>query len=106
MLRRRDKGRRYDFADLAVALPCTVGIAIACLYLVLLPVKPSLFGSRDFTVYWATGQQLVQHANPYDGDALARLEHGAGFHGAVLFMRNPPWGLLLAMPLGLGGGRR
>ena len=57
--------------------------------------------SRDFVSYWATGQQLVRHANPYDRDAVAALEHSAGLTvKAVLIMRNPPWALPLAYPLG------
>ena len=61
----------------------------------------SLAGSRDFVSYWATGHQLVQHANPYDRDAISALEHAAGLDvRAVLIMRNPPWALPLAYPLG------
>jgi len=56
----------FDSAHVAVAVASALAIAFACLYLALLPVRPDLFGSRDFTVYWATGQQLVRHANPYD----------------------------------------
>jgi hypothetical protein len=69
-----------------------------------MPFNPHLAGSRDFLVYWSTGQQLVHHANPYDWNALHSLEHSAGFTGdasAVAHMRNPPWMLPLVLPLGL-----
>ena len=63
----------------------------------------NIAGGRDFVVYWATGQQLIHHANPYNKDAMMRIERSAGLpaqDGAML-MRNPPWDLPLALPLGL-----
>lgn len=90
-----------DFADLAVGLACGVAIAATALFLGVLPLNRHLTGSRDFVVYWATGQQLVHHANPYDGAAMGLIEHAAGFTGkGSYFMRNPPWSLPLAWPLG------
>jgi hypothetical protein len=63
-------------------------------------------GSRDFVAYWATGQQLVHHANPYDREAMTRIERAAGLSvDGVLLMRNPPWALPLAFPLGFLGLR-
>lgn len=64
-------------------------------------------GERDFVVYWATGKQLVHHANPYDGQALRDLEQAAGYpaHIGALYMRNPPASLLLVYPLGWLGLR-
>ncbi|MGB0122911.1 MAG: hypothetical protein WBP63_05720, partial [Silvibacterium sp.] len=38
---------------------------------------------RDFLSYWTAGQQLIHRANPYDADAVARLESAAGFHGPL-----------------------
>ena len=35
-------------------------------------------GTRDYIVYWATAQQLAHHVNPYDADAITRLERSAG----------------------------
>ena len=62
---------------------------------------------RDFLSYWTAGQQLIHRANPYDADAVARLESVAGFHGPLrsLTMLNPPTALPLALPLGLVGSR-
>jgi hypothetical protein len=71
------------------------------------PLAGKTSGARDFVVYWATGQQLVHHANPYDRDAMMRIERSAGLaagYGA-LFMRNPPWALPLSLPLGFVGLR-
>ena len=59
-------------------------------------------GSRDFVEYWAAGQQLAHHANPYDSDAILKLERSAGFPSGIptLVMGNPPSALLLVLPLG------
>jgi hypothetical protein len=64
-------------------------------------------GTRDFVSYWAAGQQLVHHANPYDADAILRIERSVGFPRelSALIMRNPPSALLLALPLGFFGPR-
>jgi len=59
-------------------------------------------GTRDFVIYWAAGQQLVHHANPYDRDTVLGLEQSAGFPSGdpTLIVRNPPSALLFAVPLG------
>jgi len=63
-------------------------------------------GNKDFTSYWAAGQLLARHSNPYDVNAVLRLEKSAGFHEEKpLIMRNPPYALPLALPLGLVGPR-
>lgn len=62
--------------------------------------------NRDFVCYWAAGQQLVHHGNPYDGAAILRLQRSAGFtDNRPFFMRNPPSAFFLALPLGLVGVR-
>ena len=97
---------RLDFAGMATALAFALAIAFTSLFLAVLPLIHHLAVSRDFVVYWATGQQLVHHGNPYDPAAMSRIEHGTGFDGkGVYFMRNPPWALPLALPLGLLSAR-
>jgi hypothetical protein len=62
--------------------------------------------NRDFVCYWAAGQQLVHHGNPYDGAAILHLQRSAGFtDNRPFFMRNPPSAFFLALPLGLAGVR-
>lgn len=97
----------YDIAELSIALVSGLTLAITALFLCVAPLTGQIAGARDFVVYWATGQQLVHHANPYDVDAMMRIERGAGLPTGygVLFMRNPPWALPLALPLGLLGVR-
>ena len=51
-------------------------------------------GKRDFVEYWAAGQQLAHHANPYDRDALLRVERTADFPNGEPVMIMPerrPW---------------
>jgi hypothetical protein len=101
-------GRRIgDVAELSIALVSGLALALTTLFICVVPLTGKTSGARDFVVYWATGQQLVHHANPYDGEAMMRIEQSAGLaagYGA-LFMRNPPWGLVLALPLGFVGLR-
>jgi hypothetical protein len=89
-------------APLPFVTVCALGAGfIAGLYcsLLLSPLAP---GTRDFIIFWATGQQLVHHDNPYDREAMSRVERAAGLPLAykVGFMRNPPWTLPLVYPLG------
>lgn len=98
--------RRRGPAELSIALVAGLGLAATALFLCAVPLAGHLAGSRDFISYWATGQQLVHHANPYDRQAVAQIEHAQGLDTrAVLIMRNPPWALPLAWPLGFLSAR-
>lgn len=97
-----------DFADVAIVTACALAILSTALFLAVMPLDRHLAGARDFVIYWATGQQLAHHGNPYDPVVMRALEHGAGFSGKaslVNYMRNPPWGLPLALPLGFFSAR-
>jgi hypothetical protein len=95
-----------DFAQLAIATVAGLALAVTILYIFAVPVAGKLSANRDFLSYWATGRQLVHHGNPYDRDAIWALEHAAGLDPrTVLIMRNPPWALPLAYPLGFLGLR-
>ena len=92
----------HDFAQLAIASVAGLALAFTILYIFAVPVAGKLSANRDFLSYWATGRQLVLHRNPYDRDAIWAIEHAAGLDPrTVLIMRNPPWALPLAYPLGL-----
>jgi hypothetical protein len=98
------QGRR-DLAEFLIALVAGLALTLTALFLGV-QAAGSQAGSRDFVSYWATGRQLVRHANPYDRDAISALEHAQGLDArAVLIMRNPPWALPLAYPLGFLGLR-
>jgi uncharacterized membrane protein (UPF0127 family) len=94
----------------AIAEFLVVGICTATFALTIVGICASVMGSdaagtRDFVEYWASGHQLAHHANPYDRDALLRLERSVGYPSGtpVLIMWNPPPGLLLVLPLGFLG---
>ncbi len=95
-----------DFAQVAIATVAGLALTVTILYIFAVPVAGKLAASRDFLSYWATGLQLVHHHNPYDRDAIWAIEHSAGLDPrTVLIMRNPPWALPIAYPLGLLGLR-
>jgi hypothetical protein len=95
-----------DIAELLMASVIGLMLVYTVLFLCVMPLT-DMSGKRDFVVYWATGQQLVHHANPYDQDAVMRIERSAGLpvEAGALYMRNLPWSLPLALPLGLIGLR-
>jgi hypothetical protein len=90
-----------DFSVLFIAIACALAVIFTVLFLAFLPFSRETVARRDFIVYWATGQQLVRHGNPYDAAAISQIETTAGFQGgASYYMRNTPWALPLAWPLG------
>ena len=92
---------RADYAEFSIATAGGLAFAFIILFFFAVPMVGKLSASRDFISYWATGQQLVHHGNPYDRDAVAALQHSEGLNVlAVLIMRNPPWALPIAYPLG------
>lgn len=91
---------RFNFAWVLLGIACGLAAATAFVYFVQIPLQP--VGARDYVVYWATGQQLLHHGNPYDPGVMSSLEHSAGLaYPGSYFMRNPPWTLPLALLLGL-----
>ena len=96
-----------DYVELSIAGVCGLALAFTALFLCVVPLSGSIAGGRDFVQYWATGQQLVHRADPYDAGAVMWIEHSAGLPAGypVLFVRNPPWALPLVFPLGLVGLR-
>jgi hypothetical protein len=97
---------KYDIADLSIACVSGLAIALVALFICIVPLT-NILATRDFVAYWASGRQLVHHADPYDSAAMMRIEQGAGLDASYNagFMRNPPWGLPLAYPLGFFGLR-
>ena len=97
---------KYDLADIAIVLLSSLALAFAALFLCVVSSASKIAGTRDFVAYYATGRQLVQHADPYDAGAIRQIERASGLaEDVVLLMRNPPWALPLAWPLGFAGVR-
>ena len=95
-----EKNQR-DFTVFLIAIACALAMLFTILFLASMPFNRAVVTKRDFITYWATGRQLVRHQNPYDAAALNAIERDAGFRGGTpYFMRNVPWALPLALPLG------
>lgn len=93
-------------AEFLVVGICTIAFLLTAGGICSSMLRKDAAGIRDFVTYWAAGQQLVRHANPYDdGDAVLGLERSAGFpsDSPPLTMRNPPSALLFVVPLGFLG---
>jgi len=87
---------------LSVVTVCALAVGFTAGVYCNLLLAPNAPGTRDFIIFWATGQQLAHHDNPYDREALSRVERAAGLplQYKVGFMRNLPWTLPLVFPLG------
>ncbi len=90
-------------AEFLVVAVCTVTFALTAMGLGVALLGHNAAGSRDFIEYWAAGHQMLDHADPYDANAILKLERSAGFPSGVptLIMPNPPSALLLVLPLGI-----
>ena len=84
---------------------CAVAFGVTMQLFLVSLVRSDTVGTRDFSVYWATGRQLAHHGNPYDAEAMLQTERSLGFPAqmGVKFMRNPPWMLPLAYLFGFLG---
>ncbi len=77
-------------------------VAILGLDLLLLR-HPEWWPPEDFVEYWSAGVVAGRGGNPYDPEALRALQIEAGRDPAkpdVVMMWNPPWTLVLVVPLG------
>ena len=94
-------------AEFVVVAACTLAFVFTVLDIGAAVLEKNAAGKRDFIEYWASGQQLRHHANPYDGSAILPMERAAGLPGEIppMVMGNPPPALLLVVPLGFVGAR-
>ncbi len=94
-------------AEFLVVGICTAALALTVVGICAALLGKDAAGSRDFVEYWASGQLLAHHANPFDGNAILGLERSVGYPSdlPVLIMWNPPPALLLVLPLGFVGSR-
>ena len=67
---------------------------------------PDVLPPDDFLEYWAAGRLATSGGNPYDPDAIFRLQQQAGrTEDYATIMWSPPWSLTLAIPFGLVDAR-
>lgn len=90
-----------DFSLPLIAIACALAVLFTALFLGAMPFNRAVVAKRDYITYWAAGRQLLRHGNPYDAAAIGQIERDAGFKGGTAYyMRNVPWALPLAAPLG------
>ena len=87
---------RKIFAVLLIAFCMVILFAAALMAAYALPVQ-------DFAAYWASAHLFQQ--NPYSMQQTQSFEKSAGLISAPLVVRNPPWAIVLFLPLGLLGYR-
>jgi hypothetical protein len=84
-----------------IAIACGLSIVTTGILLAAMPFNRHFATTRDFVIYWATGQQLAHHGNPFDPNLMGQTERAGGFdRNGSFYMRNPPWSLPLTLPLG------
>ena len=87
-------------------IAAALGLLAVCVAFLAFGMNDESIGKRDYPEYWAAGQLLVHGGNPYDPEAILRLERLAGATRAqpqVSF--SPPFAFIWALPLGLVGSR-
>jgi hypothetical protein len=80
----------------------TVALAVWVVYSVF--ENPQLLPVKDFVEYYAAGAVAARGGNPYDAEELLPYQRQAGHdaqHDRAVMMWNPPWALVLVVPLGL-----
>ena len=86
MTTNQEQGARPTILRAVITVPVAIfcglasGFTVGVLCVALL--SPNAPGTRDYIFYWATAQQLTHHANPYDQNAMTRIERAAGFPAA------------------------
>lgn len=71
-------------------------------FLFAITLSDSDVAGRDYAQYWAEGRQALDRANPFDAQAVLRLEQSAGpGRTEAELSGSPPLILLLATPLAL-----
>ena len=88
--------------ELGSVAACTIAFLFTALSLLTVILGRQNPANRDYIEYWASGQQLVHHQNPYDPAGLLKLERSAGFSTNIgpMVMGNAPPALFLTYLLG------
>ena len=100
-------GKLRIFAEFLLVAGCTLAFVFTVMGIGAGLLGRDAPGTRDFVEYWASGQQLAHHANPYDGTSLLPLERAVGLPAGIppMVMGNAPPALLLVYPLGFVSSR-
>ena len=93
------------FFELVSVVVCTLAFLFTALSVLIVVLGRQSAANRDYIEYWASGQQLAHHQNPYDTTAIGKLERNVGFPPGIqpMVMGNAPPALVLTYPLGFTG---
>ena len=88
--------------ELLVVAICTIALAFTIAGIFVSVLGRNAAGAHDLVEYWASGQLLVHHEDPYSASLILPLERSVNFPAGLppLIMGNPPWSLPLVVPLG------
>lgn len=88
--------------EFCIVTVCAIAFSYALAMCTMTVGNRETISKRDFVVYWSTGHLITQHRNPYDTVAIGQIEQSVGLirREGSMYMRNPPWSLPLAWPLG------
>lgn len=82
-----------------LAAVCLIAFVAGMLALL---VNSMNLGNSDYIAFWAAGKQLIHHNNPYDANALLRMQRQQGLTGDWPNVSlDMPSGFFLVLPLGL-----
>jgi Glycosyltransferase family 87 len=94
-------------ANLSLTKRIAIGVVLATALVALFAqagrvVPRAIAANHDFISYWSTAKLLAARANPYDRATILAMEHQqGGSWDKPYIMRNPPWALILTLPLAL-----
>jgi Glycosyltransferase family 87 len=95
-------GRVRAFAEFLVVMVATGAFAFSFLGVAMALLGSNAASTRDFVEYWAGGQQLVHHADPYSVNEVTLIERSMGYpaEAPAIMIPNLPPSLPLVLPLG------
>lgn len=95
------RGRRGFWRKIAAGAIIAAGF-LWVVFLFAITLTDHDVAGRDYVQYWAEGRQALAHSNPFDANAILRLEQSAGpGRTEVELSGSPPLVLLLAAPVAL-----
>jgi len=99
---RADRSPLLKILEFLLLALCTLTFLLPSMTTAGILLGKNAVNARDYIEYWASGQQLVHHADPYDGTTLLPVERAGGLPDGVdvIITPNPPTALPLLLPLG------
>jgi hypothetical protein len=94
--------RQNPYYRIVLWAACAICLVLVVWLASTVVLRPDWLLADDFVEYWSAGRLNLEGGNPYNPVQLLDLQNQAGRDaGEAVMMWNPPWTLLVAMPLGL-----